>query len=249
MRSVLGGVVIAALAAAPALASEMTMPDANYTKSASWFYDWRGFYLGAFSGYTRTKIDNSTTVTNTGAFDSASSLDLNTIPFGAQFGYDYVSPWWHIALGVVADANSGFDHTTTFSPGAGVSYTQETKVSASGTVRARLGYAFNSLLVYGTGGWAWAMPNDTRTQISGKTGNATAGTTESLSPIMTGWTAGGGLAFGFWHNWELFGEYRYVNYGNTSVTYAQAQRTTTITSTASSVLAGVNFRFDPIVGR
>jgi outer membrane immunogenic protein len=247
MRSVLGGVLIAALAALPALASEMTMPEPQYYTKA-WYYDWTGFYLGAFSGYARPKTDSSTIVTTSGVFDSASSLTINNIPFGGQLGFDYASPWLHVLVGIAVDANSGFDHTTTFANGAKL-YTEEMKIAASGTVRARLGYAFNNVLLYGTGGWAWAIGQDTRTQIAGTIGTAHPGTIEQASPNLTGWTAGGGASLGFWHNWELFAEYRYVSYGSATAIYPLAQQTTTLTTTVSSVLAGLNVKFNPIVGR
>jgi opacity protein-like surface antigen len=252
MRSVLGGVVIAALAAAPALASEMTMPgpEIYYSKATQSYYDWTGFYVGALAGYARANIDSSTIATNTGAFDSASSITVNNAQLGGQLGFDYISPWSHVLIGVAIDANSGFDHTVTFSnPGGTNVYTQETKMAASGTARARLGYAFNNVLLYGTGGWAWAMATDTRTQVVGTTNGAHPGTSQAFSPSTTGWTAGGGLAIGFWRNWEVFAEYRYVSYAGTSVAYSQALRTTASTITASSVLGGVNLKFNPIMGR
>jgi outer membrane immunogenic protein len=64
-----------------------------------------------------------------------------------------------------------------------------------GTVRGRLGFLLMpSLLVYGTGGFAYGgiqFFNQTRTD--------------------TGWTAGGGLEYLFWQNWSAKVEYLFVD--------------------------------------
>jgi len=58
-------------------------------------------------------------------------------------------------------------------------------------------------LFYGTGGFAWADVKETRTQVAGVIGNATPGIVESASASATGtgWTAGGGIEWGFAQNW------------------------------------------------
>lgn len=43
-----------------------------------------------------------------------------------------------------------------------------------GTLRGRLGYAFGPWLVYGTGGYAWADKQRTRTQVAGVSAGGTA---------------------------------------------------------------------------
>jgi len=255
MRGVLVGVAVvsvaAGLAGVPVQASEMTMPGPSavyYSKSTPWYYDWSGLYFGAFGGYARFPTSSTTTVTAGGAFDSADSFTANNAQFGAQVGFDYVSPW-RVLVGFAADGSSGFDHTSTItSPGPNV-FSQETKFTVGGTVRTRLGYAFNNVLVYGTGGWAWSATTLTRTQLVGKTGNASAGTAETISPNLSGWTAGGGLALGFWRNWELFAEYRYISYGAYTAIYPAALRTMSASTTVTSILGGVNFKFNPFVGR
>jgi opacity protein-like surface antigen len=228
----------------------MTMPGPSavyYSKSTPWYYDWSGVYLGGFGGYLHSPTTITTNLTTTGALDNTSSFTANNVQFGGQAGFDFLSPW-HVLAGLALDATSGFDHTTTIT-GASTAYTQEMKVTVDGTVRGRLGYAYNNVLVYGTGGWAWATSSFTRVQLVGKTGNANVGNTQTLSANLSGWTAGGGLALGFWRNWEFFAEYRYVSYGAATIGYPAALRTATSSTTVTSILGGVNFKFNPFVGR
>ena len=67
-----------------------------------------------------------------------------------------------------------------------------------GTVRGRVGYAFNNILFYGTGGLAF-----------GELRGETFGLSESHT--NAGWTAGVGAEFGFAPNWSAKVEYLYVD--------------------------------------
>jgi len=79
-----------------------------------------------------------------------------------------------------------------------------------GTVRARLGYAFNRLLAYGTGGFAYGS----RSTDSVTYTNSVPGVTYAVfqgSSNNVGWTAGGGLEYAFTNNWSVRAEYLYVD--------------------------------------
>jgi opacity protein-like surface antigen len=155
-----------------------------------------------------------------------------------------------VVIGVVADVTTGNDAITTFSNAAGTNvHSEESKTTVGGTVRGRLGYAFANVLLYGTGGWAWTAATATRTQLVGRTGAANPGVRESGPADLNGWTAGAGLSYGFWRNWEVFGEYRYTSFQSINVTFPLAQRSTTSTTTANSIAAGLNFKFDPFMTR
>ena len=67
-----------------------------------------------------------------------------------------------------------------------------------GTVRGRVGYAFNNILFYGTGGLAF-----------GELRGETFGLSESHT--TAGWTAGVGAEFGLAPNWSAKIEYLYVD--------------------------------------
>jgi outer membrane immunogenic protein len=74
-----------------------------------------------------------------------------------------------------------------------------------GTARGRLGAAFDQVLVYGTGGFAWA-----RNELSGSFGPL------SISDTQThfGWTAGGGIEVALNYNWSVKAEYLFAHLGS-----------------------------------
>src|SRR5690349_13342446 len=77
------------------------------------------------------------------------------------------------------------------------------KINAFGTVRGRLGYAWDRFLVYGTAGYAWANQEMIRTQQIGTINGAPPGTVESASGVASGWTAGGGVEWAITPNWSF----------------------------------------------
>jgi opacity protein-like surface antigen len=253
MRALLVGVAVAAIAG-PALAAEMTLPGPvqTYSRTSNTLmqpYDWTGFYFGAVAGYGRSKTDGSTINTATGAVDAFVSGTTSNFHEGGQVGFDYMTGS-RFVIGILADAATGDDNIVNLVNAAGTAmHSEESKNVAGGSVRGRIGYALYNALLYGTGGWAWTVGSVIRTQVIGKAGNATPGTVESGPANLTGWTVGGGLSFGFWHNWEVFGEYRYTSYQSNNVVFPIAQRSLTSSTSANSIAAGLNFKFNPIYAR
>src|SRR5262249_15495201 len=134
-------------------------------------------------------------------------------------------------------------------PPAGLSC--KTQSNWIGTVRARAGYAWDRVLLYGTAGIAGA---NVQTSLSG------------LPPqtnFKAGWTAGAGLEWAFAENWTFKVEYLFVDLGNAVCNHgyscgfdAAALQTTTPASTIPAVNSnssvklnenivrvGVNFKF------
>jgi hypothetical protein len=79
-----------------------------------------------------------------------------------------------LLVGVAADVTSGGTRTTTVTDAFGTSANQTT-VFDSETIRGRVGYAFDTVLLYGTAGWAWSNNQYVRTQLTCTLNNATAG--------------------------------------------------------------------------
>jgi opacity protein-like surface antigen len=98
-------------------------------------------------------------------------------------------------------------------------------------------------LLYGTGGWAWSSNQYIRTQLTGTLNLATAGTEEAVDKYIDGWTAGIGIAVAFAQNWNAFAEYRYTDYGSSTVTLPFSQLATTSTTRTSTIDFGVNYKF------
>jgi outer membrane immunogenic protein len=84
-----------------------------------------------------------------------------------------------------------------------------------GTVRGRIGWAFDRLLVYGTGGAAFASLKD---QFTDPPGVGPIGFTSAPSSSVSGWTAGGGIEYAFADHWTAKAEYLHVGFPDRSVT-------------------------------
>jgi outer membrane immunogenic protein len=82
------------------------------------------------------------------------------------------------------------------------------------TFRGRVGYAWDRVLVYGTGGLAVANVR-TFDQVCFPTAGIPGCNTASNSSTRTGWVAGGGIEWAFAPSWSIKGEYLYADLGNT----------------------------------
>lgn len=238
------GVGLAFLASGAAVqAADMATPIFKPGSVVTSAYDWTGFYVGGHVSYGWKNTDATSTDTVTGAVVATDSTSASAFHGGGQVGYDFKMPS-HYVIGIVADITSGNSDTNTFSNAAGTNVHSSTgKTDVSGTVRGRLGYAFDHIMAYGTGGWAWATGSDVRTQLVGTTGLATPGTVETISTHHNGWTVGPGVAWALSPNWNTFFEYRYTRFEAATVTFPVAQRSSNSTTTANTVELGVNYKF------
>jgi len=224
----------------PAMAAELKRAIPAYQPPAP-NYDWTGFYVGAFVDGARSKTGVAT-VNNVSSGSSGSNSDTSRWGGGVQLGFDYMLPS-RVVVGVAADMSSGGTKTSTISDVSGISANQTT-VFDSETVRGRLGYAADNILFYATGGLAWSNDQFVRTQLAGALNNATAGTDEAVNKGLVGWTAGGGIAYAFAQNWNVFAEYRYTSFGSSAISLPFSQLTTTSTTNVSAVEFGVNYKFN-----
>ena len=159
-----------------------------------------------------------------------------------QLGFDYMMPS-RLLIGVAADVTSGGTRTTTVTDAFGTSANQTT-VFDSETVRGRVGYAFDTVLLYGTAGWAWSSNQYVRTQLTGTLNNATAGADEAVNQYSSGWTAGAGVSVAVAQNWNVFAEYRYTSFGTTAFTLPLSELSTTSITKVSAIEFGVNYMFN-----
>ena len=204
-------------------------------------YDWTGFYVGAYVDNSWLKSNSSAVNNVTGAPFPATGLNSTQWGGGVQLGFDYMLPS-RVVLGVAADMSSGGTKTATVSDPSGISANQTT-VFDSETIRGRIGYAADNILFYATGGFAWSNDQFVRTQLTGTLNNATAGADEAVNKGLLGWTGGGGIAYAFAQNWNVFAEYRYTSFGTSTAPLPLSQLTTTTTTTVSAVEFGVNYKF------
>ncbi|MGA7323475.1 MAG: outer membrane beta-barrel protein [Rhodomicrobium sp.] len=89
-----------------------------------------------------------------------------------------------------------------------------------GTVRARIGYAWGGVLLYGTGGFAYGgvksgfsyTDNNTFRPMGAPLTPQFARFTNSNT--QTGWVAGAGIEYKIAPNWSLKGEYQFIDLGS-----------------------------------
>ena len=155
-------------------------------------FTWTGFYIGANAGYGWGNVNtNGFTLTNTG--------DLNGFVGGAQVGYN--SQMGQFVVGLEADIQ-GADLSTGNSL-----FGTRVKTDYFGTVRGRVGVAFDRFLPYITGGWAYG---NVKTSVPGFA-------ISSDNSHTGGWALGGGLEYAFTNNLIGGVEYLYVDLGDKRV--------------------------------
>ena len=235
-------------------------------------WDWNGFYGGINAGYSFGNAHNTwniPTVLVTGVDAETFNGPLGGIQAGWNWQYSAFLAGIEADIDYGAEAgkqtfNSAFTVTTTRVATGTISAPHSYTLTWIGTVRGRLGLAFNRALLYGTGGLAWAAdkePLSATATVSGST--AAFMNPQGLTAIRVGWTAGGGAELAINNNWTVRAEYLYVDLGTKSRGFAtlgafpfppQTPTTTLLlpgTGTISTrttdniVRLGINYKFTP----
>ena len=179
-------------------------------------FTWTGFYVGVNAGYGFSDNDNNNNLgtytvvpggtnpalaTGTVLTNGATGSNNDGFVGGGQIGYNYQIGNW--VVGIEADIqyadlnNARSGSVVTASPGiagfVGAGNANFGGIDYFGTVRGRVGYAWDRLLVYGTGGFAYGGADDN----SNDGFNAYRG---SNNDIRTGYAAGGGVEYAFTPN-------------------------------------------------
>jgi len=196
----------AGAAAAADLPSTKYLPNAPLLPA---FYNWTGVYVGGQIGYSWGTDTTTELLSANRMFINAFEYHPESAIGGAHAGFNY--QMGSIVLGVEGDvegmnARSGFHDPSRVrspnDPGGLVRVSQDWQAS----VRARIGYAFDRFMIYGTGGAAF-------TELSYSYFNPLAGIGEGGTFSRTGWTAGGGINYAITDNVILGAGYRYTDYG------------------------------------
>ncbi|KMO10939.1 porin [Methylobacterium indicum] len=170
-------------------------------------FTWTGAYFGINAGYAYTEADRVSTV-GIGALQAnvTNGLRRASVPLaqdgftaGGQVGYNYqFTPGSGIVVGLEADAAyTDLNRRRTesiFLPAFNanrLTNTYRADLSFLGTVRGRIGYAFDRFLVYGTGGFAYG---DVTQTVAFQTG-APQTYFGNRSRIETGYAYGGGVEY------------------------------------------------------
>ncbi len=246
--------VAAAFANAPALGAELPLPIPEKAPllvkaPVPQLYDWTGLYLGGHLGYgwgtSNWTMQPDGLAGSLNLFQSYDAFTETGSWFGGfQAGYNYMLPN-RLVIGVQADMSApGFQNlnrvsiggTSTFvSPTLGQESYTET-VLDMGTVRARIGYAPGSWLIYATGGFAWTYDRLTVNQLA-------SGTTDMPFLWRLGWVAGAGVELPLGLSWSAGMEYLYTRYGDSSVGFANAGQTLQSDPALQELRLTLNYRF------
>jgi outer membrane immunogenic protein len=210
-------------------------------------YNWTGFYAGLNIGGSWGRLDNSL-VSTTGVVAFTNSDKIDGVIGGGQIGYNWQSNQWVFGLEADFQGSGQKGDGSFFIPGVGgnlalvipsTSITYEDKLNWFGTVRGRVGYAFDRWLPYVTGGWAFGHG-----EINGTRTTGGVSTTFSGSESYSGWTVGGGVEWAFANNWSAKVEYLYINFGDgPTVPVTTGLNVVSGNLTDNIVRVGVNYKF------
>ncbi|MPZ56360.1 MAG: outer membrane beta-barrel protein [Rhizobiales bacterium] len=150
---------------------------------------WSGLYLGLHAGYASAQASGTT-------FDGLLG--------GFQIGYN-AQVAGNLILGVEADLSGADISRTDGGTLFGIATSATTRTYALGTARARAGFAFGQFMIYGTGGFAWAV-----NELKGTLG----GLSMSDARTHTGYTVGAGMEWMIAPAWTARAEYLYAHFGS-----------------------------------
>jgi outer membrane immunogenic protein len=212
MNRIIIACALALTAGTPALAADLPpvapRAPAAYAPAVAPIYNWSGIYLGVNGGYGFGTV-NATGGGLSGSANANGGLAGGTLGANYQIGQFVIGvegdgDWADFGNGGVCAGCTGTDNWLA-------------------TARGRVGFAWDRVLLFGTGGGAF-------TEALG-TGSGT----------QTGWTAGGGIEVGITENFTAKVEYLYVDFGNTSCTVGGVA--CSLDFTANLIRGGLNYKF------
>ena len=222
-------------AAGHALAADLPTPSLPPPLPAA-VYNWTGFYLGFNGGFgTGNSNWSDGPIGTTGSFTSSGFLVGGTAGVNYQLG-DYV-------FGIEGDGDWTNLHGNSGSTCGAISAVVAPPVSCQtqsqwlATVRGRVGYAFDRILLYGTAGAAFGNI---------QTGLNPPSTFDSA--VEAGWTVGAGLEIAVAQNWTAKAEYLFVDLPNatcTPVGNCGGAAGSIVSFNENIIRAGVNYKFGP----
>ena len=189
VRTILGAVALLSLANIPAVAQGFDLAPASDAELGE--VSWQGAILSPDFGYETLEL---------GGTGAALLEDPEGFRVGGEVGYDWQRGT--IVFGMVGNASYAWIEGD--GRGAGIGQFA-TEMNYVGTLRGRLGLAFNRFMLYGTGGWAFGNLE--------VTDNLALASDEKF---LSGYAAGGGLEYVWNSSITLRAEYIHIDYGSES---------------------------------
>jgi outer membrane immunogenic protein len=211
MRNLILAGMLTALSV-PALAADVVeaAPEPVATEVVTAF-DWSGAYIGLQGGGTWVNGEFSVPGTS-------DKENFNGGFVGKFIGYNFVID--NFVIGAEGDINYNWNENTYRAAGA----RGDIGTDWSGSLRARVGYSFDRVLIYATGGWA-----ATNAYVDSNAGD--------WNKTFHGWTIGKGIDYAVTDNVFVRAEYRYTNYGDRTL------RGVDVDLDQHSATLGVAFKF------
>jgi len=213
-------------------------------------FSWTGFYIGANVGYGWADADADPFPPGTPGLPFGLNPDSEPEGWfgGGQIGYNLQSG--SVVLGIEVDYQGAhMDDTLTFDVGVSNGVGRiKTEIDSFGSVRGRIGFAFDRVMPYVTAGFAWADV-DSKTLVVYPTPAGPVTFSGGDSADHTGWVVGGGLEVAFSPNWSAKAEYLYFDLGEETYTttlvgpFVADTYTTDADLTMHTFRVGVNYRF------
>lgn len=172
-------------------------------------YSWSGAYVGAQAGYTVGGHVQDEYI----YIDAAPWFNYDLSPDGA-FGGLYAGYNYQFSNNIVLGAEADFALGNVGASGATIEYAgydSSTDIDWTGSVRARVGYAFDRFLPYATGGVAFG-------RFSFEERAEDYGVRQSADVNVSGWTVGAGVEYALTDNVTLRGEYRLTDFNKKDFT-------------------------------
>jgi outer membrane immunogenic protein len=198
-------------------------------------FSWTGFYAGLQGGYSWGDARSAYDDPLLAAVAPIDSMNLDGWFGGVEAGANYQFGNG-LVIGLEADIAIADISDTVYDVAADLlnshpGNTITSKTDAVGTVRGRLGFAFDRTLLYGTGGLAVA-----HTEVTATEGNL------SDDAVLTGWTVGAGVEQALTDRVSAKVEYLYSEFGDHTWYEGEAYASTS-SSSSSTIRAGLNLHF------
>jgi outer membrane immunogenic protein len=231
IRQILFSAVAIAAVTTGTLAADLPSRKAPPVYAPPPLFTWTGLYLGAQIGYAWGSNN-----VNLPTVPASANTNLSGITGGVHVGYNYQVS--QIVLGIEGDGDGTSFSKSAVEPISGTLL--HTSLPIEGSVRGRLGVAWDRTLLYATGGVAFAEIRN-----SYLAGIATAaGSSFDNIASRVGWTAGAGIEYAVTNNVSVRVEYRYTDFGHETdyVLFTGTPAATHLTENA--VRAGVSYKVD-----
>jgi outer membrane immunogenic protein len=190
-------------------AADLPAP-APYEAPAAPAFTWTGFYVGGHAGYGWGDFGSEPT-------DAYGADKPDGFFGGVQAGYNFQFDN-RLVLGIDADASFGnlkSGYTAGFSDeDIELSFGHQLELRSFGTVRGRVGYAFDRVLPYATAGLGWARTELDFSNDVTMGGMPVISSAASDKQTLTGWTVGAGLEYAITDNITAKAEYLYTDLGS-----------------------------------